>query len=206
MFDEDDWDSLRAEVARIVSPGIKEELHEDYIVEAALERVWPIQESIRHTFRDTRHTLESTKSDLLNGVIDPMRDDFLILNVAAAHVRGESTLRYYTYDHRRAWCMHEAGVSKVRLRLVLIGPSFDEFVRKADGLGKRIVELRLRDFGRSSGHLKRTWQPEVRRSFLDISRTSATQVGTSTPGHILESKYRDPSGEIFLVCRTRQHW
>ena len=102
----------------------------------AWEHLWAIQASIRQTFRDPRYTLESTTSDLLNGVIDPMWYDFLILNVAALQVPGESSMHIYTYDHRRAFSMDQAGISKVRLRVVLSGPIFDEFVRKADSLGK----------------------------------------------------------------------
>ena len=104
----------------------------------AWEHLWAIQASIRQTFRASRYTLESTTSDLLNGVIDPMWYDFLILNVAALTVPGESSMHIYTYDHRRAFCMDQAGICKVRLRVVLSGPIFDEFVRKADSLGKPV--------------------------------------------------------------------
>ena len=63
----------------------------------------------------------------------PMKDRRLILNMARAEINGH--VRYYTFDHRRCWCMLKAGVEMVRARIRLQGPAFNEMVRKSNGLG-----------------------------------------------------------------------
>ena len=46
-----------------------------------------------------------------------MKDNRLILNMARAEINGH--VRYYTFDHRRCWCMLQAGVTMVRARIRL---------------------------------------------------------------------------------------
>ncbi len=80
--------------------------------------------------------------------VDPMSDDFLILNVARANIRERGShkwsVRYYTFDHRRFWCMHRAGCKAVRVRVTISGRDWDEFFNKADGVGRPVTELRMR--------------------------------------------------------------
>ena len=90
--------------------------------------------------------LESVINKLETGEYDPMRDDWLILRAARARVRHHfkhesKTTRYYTMDHRRAWCMLKAGCTKIRVKIEMDGALFDEFANKADSLGKPINEL-----------------------------------------------------------------
>ena len=60
-------------------------------------------------------------------VVDPMKDDFLILNVGVADLRGTGQ-RFYTFDHRRTYAMVRAGCLTARFRIRLRGPSFDEWL------------------------------------------------------------------------------
>ena len=58
-------------------------------------------------------------------LVNPMADDFLILNVAQANIRErhcqKRKVRYYTFDHRRLWCMYHAGCRAVRVRVARSG-------------------------------------------------------------------------------------
>eukprot|EP00973_Karenia_brevis_P043879 6076798-Karenia_brevis.AAC.1 len=77
-----------------------------------------------------------------------MTDDFLILNVVRANIRERGrrkrSVRYYTFDHRRFWCMYHAGCRAVRVRVTRSGRDWDELFNKADGLGRPITELKKR--------------------------------------------------------------
>eukprot|EP00435_Cladocopium_sp_Y103_P074088 s200_g46.t1 len=115
-------------------------------------RVLGIQRSISPTF---------TKGGWLQDLIDrleskevhPMEDDFLVLNMAKAtwYVKEEDEhtgvktrkprTRYYTLDHRRLYCMWHAGVRQFRAKIVLQGPVFNEFARKARYLGSELETL-----------------------------------------------------------------
>ena len=83
--------------------------------------------------------------------VDPMIDDFLIINVGVASVRAHGHrkrfTRYYALDHRRSYCMAKAGCSRIRVRIVpeFCGKRFNEFASKADGLGRPLLEVRVRD-------------------------------------------------------------
>ena len=71
---------------------------------------------------------EQIKAAFLQGkVVDPMKDDFLILNVGVADLRGTGQ-RFYTFDHRRTYAMVRAGCLTARFRIRLRGPSFDEWL------------------------------------------------------------------------------
>ena len=111
------------------------------VVEGLLENVLCTQESISATFRDGRR-LEDLIHCLKNGDVDPMKDDFLVLKMMKArwHDRrsGRCVTKYYALDHRRLWCMWRAGCSKVRARIELDHPVFDEFARKASRCGTRL--------------------------------------------------------------------
>ena len=95
--------------------------------------------------------IETLVDRLRRSEVNPMTDEFLILNVAQANMRecGPSkhhkhTVRYYTFDHRRFWCMHQAGCTAVRVRLTRSGRERDELFNKADGLGRPIAKLEVR--------------------------------------------------------------
>ena len=72
-----------------------------------------------------------------------MTCDSLILNVAVANFH-DGTRRYYTFDHRRLWCMYQAGCQRIRVRVIMQSKVFDAFAKKADGLGRRLTDLRVR--------------------------------------------------------------
>ena len=55
-----------------------------------------------------------------------MEDEFLILKVARASIRKQG-IRYYTFDHRRLWCMYQAGCAAMRVRVVMFGRSCRAF-------------------------------------------------------------------------------
>jgi hypothetical protein len=158
-FDEDDWDTFRRTIAGAaeMSRMVKEEQFDEQLeeldeqlavveVENFAEHVWALQEGINSHFQDGSHT-----DDLIHAIrhfeVDPMTSDFLVLRVAAANIRrdGRNYRRYFTFDHRRLWCMYHAGCQKIRVRIVLAGRSFDEFAGKADGLGRKITELDRRN-------------------------------------------------------------
>ena len=85
-----------------------------------------------------------------------MTTDWLILNVAVAN-DGE-TLRYYTFDHRRLRCLYQARCQRIRAQIAMRGRIFDEFVRKADGLGRKVSPGNSRNSGTpgDSGELQGT--------------------------------------------------
>ncbi|CAK0892228.1 unnamed protein product [Prorocentrum cordatum] len=165
LNDEDGWDRLRADLAHLRN-GMKAEVDSDddlprqacdefnhiRIVENIVENVWSLQESISGTFKDGSR-LEQLVKELKDGKVDPMTDDFLVLNVASAKVRcrpgsqrSETVSRFYTFDHRRLWCMVQAGCRRIRLRIKpgFSGKAFNEFASKAEGLGRRITDVRVR--------------------------------------------------------------
>ena len=89
--------------------------------------------------------IETLVDKLQRSVVSPMIDDFLILNVARANIRERGShkrsVRYYTFDHRRLWCMYRAGCKAVRVRITRSGRDWDEFFNKADGLGRPATDL-----------------------------------------------------------------
>lgn len=89
-------------------------------------------------------TLEALIQRLQNGQVHPMADEFLVLRVAKAEFRDRPP-KYYTFDHRRLYCMWKASVPKIHVRIVLEGEAFNEFARKCNGLGHHISCLRLRN-------------------------------------------------------------
>ena len=65
---------------------------------------------------------------------------------------GREIVRYYTFDHRRAWCMYQAGVKRLRVRIkdhgnIRCGPDWDELGRKGDGF-RLIKDLVVRPLRR----------------------------------------------------------
>ena len=88
--------------------------------------------------------LQSLVRALLNSEVDPMTTDWLVLKVAVAKVG--KILRYYTFDHRRLWCLYQARCKRIRVRIAMSGRIFDEFVRKADGLGRKVSELDVLEY------------------------------------------------------------
>jgi hypothetical protein len=158
---EDEWDMLRAEIAAEVAQGldVKEEELSDIeadephtlpgdvvVIDNLIDNVMALQENISPTFRRCGRPLESLVQELQTGKANPMTSDFLILNAAVANIRIKKRhweTKYFTLDHRRLWCLHRAGVTRVRLRLQLgiMGRSFDEFVNKAKFRGRRVTDL-----------------------------------------------------------------
>lgn len=114
------------------------------VVEGLLENVLCIQRHISNTFRNGQR-LHDVIQRLKNGEVDPMKDDWLVLRISKAtwydRSSGQHVTRYYTYDHRRLYCMWMAGCSKVRARIELNCPAFSELARKAHRLGTRLEPL-----------------------------------------------------------------
>ena len=75
-----------------------------------------------------------------------MTCDDLILKVAVARIRGQQGPRDYTFDHRRLWCFYQAECQAIRVRITpdLHGRTFNVLVSKADGLGGKVTQLRVR--------------------------------------------------------------
>lgn len=112
------------------------------------EKVWALQDSIRPAFQDGR-TLDQLVVELRRGDKNPLTCDSLILNVAVANLRDRSGMpfkRYYTLDHRRLWCMRQAGCTSIRVRIKpeLSGPAFDQFLKKAHMVGRHVDDLTVR--------------------------------------------------------------
>lgn len=113
-------------------------------MEGLLENVLCIQRHISNTFRNGQR-LHDVIQRLKNGEVDPMKDDWLVLRISKAtwydRSSGQHVTRYYTYDHRRLYCIWMAGCSKVRARIELNCPAFSELARKAHRLGTRLEPL-----------------------------------------------------------------
>ena len=138
---EDDWDQLRFLFRQ---KRIKEEQcdHCDasalrHIEETTTLNVWCLQKTIASQFRDGRSLQQLI--DLLEAGSDlPMRELFSILRGILVCVRsptGSWVRQFYTFDHRRLWCMHMAGCPKLRVEVELAGPLVDEMFRKTNGIG-----------------------------------------------------------------------
>jgi hypothetical protein len=106
------------------------------VAEVDIQEVLAVQKSISDHFRDGR-PLSRLIDDLLSGAVHPLRDDFLMLQVAAANGR------YYTFDHRRLWCMYKAGFTRVRVALNG-GPSAVEQLVFRGKLGLHVGHLVVR--------------------------------------------------------------
>ena len=122
---EDDCDGLRA---LFHQTSVKEELcdHCDgigprQIEEAMVLDVWCLQQTIAPRFKDGR---------LLHQLIALLKiEPVLMLRGILACVHcptGGRVRRFYTFDHRRLWCMHMAGCPMLRVEVVLSGPIIDE--------------------------------------------------------------------------------
>jgi len=86
---------------------------------------------------------------LQNGSANPLKDDFLVLDVVEAKVRmniGHRKLLYFSLDHRRLICIKRAGCPRMRVCVKMRGNVVDEFVRKLgiDGTNIRISGKRSR--------------------------------------------------------------
>ncbi len=57
---------------------------------------------------------------------------------ADGHRDARRQTLYWTFDHRRLFCMREAGCQKVRVQVELGGHAFNEFASKGiEALGRR---------------------------------------------------------------------
>jgi len=144
----DDWEEFHAAVIRARS--VKEEAgafsselftETGEMEEVELRDVLCLQENIGRHFRN-RLPLESLIRDLGEGNVDPMTTPWLALRVAKAECRDAT--KYYTFDHRRLWCMWKADVRKIRVQIALKGQAFNEFARKCESLGRHVSQLRVR--------------------------------------------------------------
>ena len=160
-FHEDDWDGLRAAVTAACAraSAVKEEADDSsdegfvqstsgeiVVVDNLADHVLALQANISRKFRNG-DKLQTLVRALRNSEVDPMTTDWLILKVAVAKVgnrRSGRTLRYYTFDHRRLWCLYQAGCKRIRVQIAMCGGIIDEFARKADGLGRKVSELDFR--------------------------------------------------------------
>ncbi|OLP97427.1 hypothetical protein AK812_SmicGene20253 [Symbiodinium microadriaticum] len=155
LCEEDDWDELR----RIVSQRhVKRELdqEDDFelgksldplpIVEVPVEDVWCLQSRISSKLR-TGQSLTDLTAQLKDGHVNPKKAGFLLLNMAKAQWydrrKRAKVTRFYTFDHRRLWCMWKAGFHTVRARVALEGSMFSDFARKADEFGVHVSKLRV---------------------------------------------------------------
>ncbi len=161
---EDDWDGLRASLQEFFKiRGVKDEASDSdgemlpdasdssdsiHVIENYVEKIWCLQEGIDKKFRNGV-PIETLVDKLKQSLVNPMTGDFLILNVARANIRErrscKRSVRYYTFDHRRLWCMYHAGCRAVRVRVTRSGRDWDEFFNKADGLGRLVTELEVRE-------------------------------------------------------------
>eukprot|EP00438_Fugacium_kawagutii_P000275 Skav206172 [mRNA] locus=scaffold3494:43836:45248:+ [translate_table: standard] len=129
LADEALWDHFRARLLDLyaTTSEVKEETEETGdIVTVPIDAVYNLQQRCSPHFRDGR-PLEQTIQQLKNGQISELH--------AKACFDGRTT--YYTFDHRRLFCMRKAGKQHVRVRIRLAGREFNEFARKArDRLGR----------------------------------------------------------------------
>ena len=111
-----------------------------------MEDVWCLQSRISSKLR-TGQSLTDLTAQLKNGHVNPKKAGFLLLNMAKAQWydrrKGVKVTRFYTFDHRRLWCMWKAGFHTVRARVVLEGSMFSDFARKADEFGIHVSKLRV---------------------------------------------------------------
>ena len=152
--DETVWDHFRGHLLqqRARNPEVKEEIEEiGDVVTVPIDLVHNLQTRISRTFRDGR-SLEDTIWELRNRINHLEHPNF-VLRVAKSSLNGCD--HYWTFDHRRLFCMKEAGKQLVRVRIELASPVFDEFVRKGqDRLG---CDDRIRVNGRFPDSFGSPW-------------------------------------------------
>ena len=142
--EEDGWEMLKQTIASRMD--VKEEFicnesgHFEEL-ENFEKCVLCLQKGISPRFR-RRNTLESVIQDLKGGRLDPLTASFLTIRVAKATFLHPP--KYYTFDHRRLWCMWKASVPRIRIKVVVEGGWFNEFIKKADGVGHTLSELQVR--------------------------------------------------------------
>ena len=110
-FGEDDWDWLRAQIASVnFDSAVKEEQTSSEeepdqlisgngnaisILEGVAENVWALQESIGRRFQNGA-PIQKLIDQLDKNKVDPMTDDFLIINVGVASLRVHGYRRRFT--------------------------------------------------------------------------------------------------------------
>lgn len=149
LGDEALWDHFRAHLMDLCAT--KSELKEETektgeIVTVPIDAVYNLQERCSSHFRDGR-PLEQTIQQLKSGQVNELHHPRFVLNVAKAVLDSRAT--YWTFDHRRLYCMKMAGKQHVRVRIRLAGHEFDEFARKARERLGRHGEIRVNRFNRS---------------------------------------------------------
>jgi hypothetical protein len=134
-----EWQMLNDTISARLDGKVKPEVETVHIAD-----VYATQKECGYRFRNG-DLLSQLIDDLRCHIYDPMKDDFLILNVVQVtikdyHHRGLPTKPVmYTLDHRRFKCMKDAGTCQLRVRLVLSGNEYlDQFVSKCiDAIGLR---------------------------------------------------------------------
>ena len=67
----------------------------------------------------------------------------MVLRVAKAEFRNAPP-KYYTFDHRRLYCLWQARVARGHVNVKLRGREFSEFARKCDSLSRKVDQIRVR--------------------------------------------------------------
>merc|ERR1712032_727804 len=109
------------------------------VVDDFVEKVLCAQSSISSAFKDGR-SFEQLIGPLRNGDINPLTCEELILNVVVAQVYDHRRSRrrvtkYFALDHRRLYCMWQAGCKSIRVRIKMCGTDMNgavnEFFQKS---------------------------------------------------------------------------
>ena len=115
------------------------------VEEVPIPQVLCLQSRISATLRNGMR-LDDLIQRLQQGEVHPNREPWLVLKMSKATWRdrhGRQITQYYTFDHRRLYCIWKAGYRRVRAEIVLAGAAFNEFARKADRLGTALEPLML---------------------------------------------------------------
>lgn len=154
LFNEDDWEEFgRIVCERARAMDVKREdgyQKRSDVVEVNLDQVRCLQTNISRCFRNGQ-PIHGLIEKLEKRDVHPRHTDWLILRIAKAcwYDRAQrcSIEKYYTFDHRRLWCLWKTGFTKVRARIEFDGPLFNEFMRKAASSfeGTHPKDLRIGD-------------------------------------------------------------
>jgi hypothetical protein len=112
----------------VVDPFVKEEpMDESAIEEMGIRDIYFLQSNISDHFRNGQ-SMESAITSLRGG-LDPLATPCLLLNVMKVRESGGPS--YFTFDHRRLYCMRQAGCRRVKVCVRAQGRYVDELAWKA---------------------------------------------------------------------------
>eukprot|EP00929_Paragymnodinium_shiwhaense_P090081 TRINITY_DN50309_c0_g1_i1.p1 TRINITY_DN50309_c0_g1~~TRINITY_DN50309_c0_g1_i1.p1 ORF type:complete len:456 (-),score=103.90 TRINITY_DN50309_c0_g1_i1:252-1619(-) len=144
-----DWDEFRQRLSRgrEANARVKEEPVDERVEEVDIHSVCYVQKNIGRLFKDNRSIDELI--DLLKTHQVDHRDTeqypWLVLH--AVHVKKHGRSVYFTMDHRRLYCMREAGLQTVYLRVRRLSSIGLELAMKA--FDKLLSDQNLRIRGNS---------------------------------------------------------